>query len=474
MNVKKLISVKLLLVITLASLLIFSSITLLSNTTSTLASLLTAALEEVKDAKVIKLRAFCIGPGPMPITRATNLEDAAKVLNRILEDLGADVRIEIEAEFSELKWGPFAEKFFAEYKAGRAPDIVIGLRDIPVLAKEGIIIPLDDHVAAFWNLTYFDIYPSLCRSVTWNGKIWGIPQDATPGCIWYRKDILRKLGYSDDQIARMLPPDAKGITLDVIVELAKKAKEAGLVEYGIVHRPSPGDTIQIYMTIFGGEVYDEESGKLVLVKSAALKMFQWFKKMVDEGLIPKEPPSWGTIHSMFVEGKVFATFASHVGTPSEWMAKYGLSEESFKNDLGFLAFPPAVPGAKPITTLGPLPYLITSQCKYPKVAELILLLATSPEAVAKHSIRTLRPVTRRSMAYHPALQEWPYGYTVETAKMLEVAEPPVIHPDWGKYKSIVYEHIKGVEAGILSPEAAVEELVKVLRAEIGDQVLIKD
>ncbi|RLE78777.1 MAG: hypothetical protein DRJ51_08970 [Thermoprotei archaeon] len=435
---------------------------------------LAGALEEAGEAKVIKLRGFAIGPGPMPVTRATNLEDAAALLNKILEDMGVDLRIEIEVEFSELKWGPFAEKFFAEYRAGKAPDIVIGLRDIPTLAEEGVILPLDEHVATFWNLTYFDIYPSLWKSVMWKGRIWGIPQDATPGCIWYRKDILRELGYSDEEIANMLPPDAKGITLDTIVRLAREAKEAGLVEYGIVHRPSPGDTIQIYMIIFGGEVYDEETGKLVLDKSAALKMFQWFRDMVEEGLIPKEPPSWGTIHSMFVEGRVFATFASHVGTPSEWMAKYGLTDEAFKRDLGFLAFPPAVPEGRAVTTLGPLPYLIISQTKYPKIAELIVLLAVSPEAVAKHSMQTLRPVTRRSMAYYPALQKWPYSYTIETARMLEVAEPPIVHPGWGKYKSIVYEHIKGVEAGILSPEAAVEELVKVLKAELGDQVIIRD
>ncbi|RLG47132.1 MAG: hypothetical protein DRO06_03315 [Thermoproteota archaeon] len=438
-------------------------------------ALLTALVPTVATGpRVVKLRAFCIGPGPMPVTRATNLEDAARLLNSIFEELGIDLRVELEAEFSELKWKPFEEKFFAAYRAGRAPDIVIGLRNIPVLADEGVIIPLDDHVKKFWNMNYFDFFLSLWKSVEWKGHIWGIPQDATPGCIWYRKDVLRKLGYSDDEIARMLPPDGRGITLDTIVRLAREAKEAGLVEYGIVHRPSPGDTIFIYMKIFGGEVYDEETGKLVLVKSAALRMFKWFKQMVDEGLIPGEPPPWGTIHSMFVEGRVFATFASHVGTPSEWMAKYGLTEEQFRNDLGFLAFPPAVPGAEPVTTLGPLPYLITSQCKHPEIAELVLMLATSPEAVVKHSKRTLRPVTRRSAMHHPELQEWPYSYTVETARLLEVAAPPIIHPAWGKYKSIVFEHIKGVEAGVISPEDAVEELAKILKAELGDQIIIRD
>ena len=432
--------------------------------------------------KAIKIKAWTIGPGPMPTTRATNLEEAVPRLNA----LGlVPQKVVLETLFSELKWGPFSEKFFTACEAKEGPHIVT-LKDIPRLADGGFIVPLDEYVERWWDLGFDDFYPAMWEAVKYKAKegpyageehIWGIPQDATPGGIWFRKDVLRALGYSDEDIAEMLPASAEGVTMDDIARLAKEAKDAGLVEWGILHRPSPGDTIYIYMKIFGGRVYDPEEDKLVLTKSAALKAFEWFKARVDEGVLPEAPPAWKVIHGAFVEGKTLFTFASHVGTPSEWMAKYGLTDEVFKKDLGFMLFPPAVPEAKPVTTLGPLAYLVTRGCvkpeeEAPEAAAALLFCASSADLMVKHTIRTMRPPIRKSAYYHPDLGAYAYAdYIKGVAPMLEYAEDVPKHPDWGKYKKDVFEVMKAVEAGILTPEAAVEELVKTLQADIPDIIV---
>ncbi|MFQ6057347.1 MAG: ABC transporter substrate-binding protein [Anaerolineae bacterium] len=429
-----------------------------------------------------KIKAWTIGPGPMPFTRATNLEEAATRLNA----LGLiPQKVVIETIFSELKWGPFSEKFFTTCEAKEGPHIVT-LKDIPKLADGGFIVPLDDHVEKYWALGYDDFYPTMWEAVKYKAKegpyageehIWGIPQDATPGGIWYRKDVLRALGYSDEDIAAMLPSSAEGVTFDDIARLAREAKDAGLVEWGILHRPSPGDTIYIYMKIFGGRVYDPAEDKLVLTKSAALKAFEWFKARVDEGVLPSAPPAWGVIHAAFVDGKTLFTFASHVGTPSEWIAKYDLTDEVFKGDLGFMLFPPAVPGAKPVTTLGPLAYLVTRGCvkpeeENPEAAAALLFSASSADLMVKHTIQTMRPPIRKSAYDHPDLGAYAYAdYIKGVAPMLEYAEDVPKHPLWGKYKSGVFEVIKAVEAGIFTPEAAVEELEKTLKADIPDIIV---
>ena len=196
--------------------------------------LITAIVGIADDVRIITLKAFVIGPGPMGIKKATNLELAADRLNKFLETCGADVRVKVEVEFSELKWGPFADKFYLDFAAGKAPDIVT-LRETAELAKGGFIVPMDDHVKEFWNMNYFDFYENLWEGATWHGKIWGIPHDISPTGVWYRKDVLRRLGYSDEEINRMLPPDGN-TTLEVLAKLAKEAVDAGLVEYGILHR----------------------------------------------------------------------------------------------------------------------------------------------------------------------------------------------------------------------------------------------
>ena len=432
--------------------------------------------------EAIKIKAWTIGPGPMPTTRATNLEEAVPQLN-ILGLIPQ--RVVIETLYSELKWGPFSEKFFTACEAKEGPHIT-SLKDIPALADGGFLVPLDEHVEKYWALGYDDFYATMWDAVTYKAKegpyageehIWGIPQDATPGGIWYRKDVLRALGYTDEEIAEMLPSSAEGVTLDKIAELAKEAVDAGLVEWGILHRPSPGDTIYIYMEIFGGRTYDSAEGKLVFTKSAALAAFEWFKAQVDEGVVPEAPPAWGVIHAAFVDGKTLFTFASHVGTPSEWIDKYGLTDEVFKGDLGFMLFPPAVPEAKPVTTLGPLAYLVTRGCvkpeeEAPEAAAALLLSASSADLMVKHTIKTMRPPIRKSAYFHPDLGAYAYAdYIRGVAPMLEYAEDVPKHPDWGKYKKDVFEVIKAVEAGILAPEAAVEELVKTLPADIPDIVI---
>jgi len=191
--------------------------------------------------ETVNLSAYVIGPGPMGIKKATNLELAAERLNAILQAAGSETRVKVNVEFSELKWDPFADKFYLDFAAGKAPDIVT-LRETVELAKGGFILSMDQHVKKFWEMNYFDFYSNLWEGATWNGKIWGIPHDISPTGVWYRKDVLRKLGYTDDEIDKLLPVDGN-TTLETLARLAKEAVDAGLVEYGILHRPSKGPGI---------------------------------------------------------------------------------------------------------------------------------------------------------------------------------------------------------------------------------------
>jgi inositol-phosphate transport system substrate-binding protein len=422
------------------------------------------------------VRAWTIGPGPVPVTRATNLEDAAKRLGG---------KINLDVQFSELKWGPFMEEFYTACEVKAGPHIVTS-KDIAVLAEGGFLVPLDEYVKEGQDKGYGDIYDSLWNAARYTPQegpyageehIWGIPQDATPNGVWFRKDVLRELGYSDEQIAEMLPTSAENITFDDLAKLGKEAKDAGLVEWGILHRPSAGDTVMLYMNSFGGQVYDAEANTLVLNKKAAQGMFEWFAAQVEAGVIPPAPPEWSITHGTFVGGQTLFTFASHVGTPSEWMQKYDMSEETFTNDLGFILFPAMVSDAKPSATLGPLAYLVTQGCvppeeENPDAAAALLLEASSPDLVARHTVQTLRPPIRKAALDTTQLKHYTYAdYMRNAAPMLASAQDVPNHPSWGTYKSHVFEILKAVEADLISPADAVEELVTFLQTDIPDIVV---
>ncbi len=406
------------------------------------------------EEKVYELKANIIGPGPVGVKKAENIELAAHELNQMLESMGSPVRVKVSVEFSALKWGPFADKFYIDFKAGNAPDIT-NLRWDPKLADDGFIIPVDKYINMWWDLSYYDFYSNLWKGVTWKDKIWGVPNDIAPAGAWYRKDILRKLGYTDDEILKMLPLDGK-TTLDKLAEVAKEAVDAGLVEYGILHRPSKGAGFYATLLEFDTKCYNPETGNLVLDEPALFKYYQWHADMVKKGVIPPEPPSWGTVHATFVEGKTFCTLASHVGTPGEWIEKYGLTDEALENDLGFLPFPPSVKDGQPISIHEFAPYMITSQCKYPDIAALLIMYATSPNACAIHSAHTLRPPYRGSALENPLIKD--NEYIQRTAASALTIQPVPVHPDFWDYMTRAFDALIGVEAGIITPIQAVDDL----------------
>ncbi|MBC7220798.1 extracellular solute-binding protein [Candidatus Bipolaricaulota bacterium] len=419
-----------------------------------------------QEVQVITLRAFVIGPGVMGVKKATNLELAADYLNRILEASGVTVRVQCEVEFSELTWAPFADKFYLDFRAGKAPDIVT-LRETADLAAGGFIVPMTQHIESFWSLNYYDFHAGLWEGARWQGEIWGVPHDISPVGIWYRKDVLRKLGYTDAQIAQLLPEDGN-TTIETLARLAKEAVDAKLVEYGILHRPSSGPGMYATLLAFGVECYDPEMNTLVLDKPDLLRFLKWHQDMVEQRVIPSAPPPWATIHGTFVEGKTFSTWASHVGTPSEWMAQYGLSEEALEEDLGFLPFPPSekqkAEGLGPVSVHDFPLYFVTTQCAHPDLAMLLIMLATSPEACAIHSEFTLRPPYRDSALDHPLIKE--NAYIQRTAPSAVVVRPVPIHPQFWAYMGRVFEALKGVEAGVVTPERALQDMEAWFGAEI--------
>ncbi|MCD6238126.1 MAG: extracellular solute-binding protein [Thermotogae bacterium] len=408
----------------------------------------------IESEKVYELTANIIGPGPIGTKKAENIELAAEELNKMLESMGSPVRVKVSVKFSTLKWGPFADKFYMDFRAGKAPDIV-NLRWDPKLADGKFIIPLDKYIAMWWDLDFYDFYSNLWKGVTWKNNIWGIPNDICPAGVWYRKDVLRKLGYNDEEILKMLPSDGK-TTLNKLAELAKKAVDAGLVEYGILHRPSKGAGFYATLLEFGVKCYDTLTGNLVIDEPALLKFYKWHADMVKEGVIPPEPPSWKTIHATFVEGKTFCTLASHVGTPGEWKKKYGLTDKALENDLGFLPFPPAVRGIEPTSVHEFAPYMITTKCKHPDIAALLIMFATSPHACAIHSAYTLRPPYRGSALEDPLIKD--NEYIQKTAPSVKTVQPVPVHPNFWDYMTRAFNALKGVEAGIITPTQAVDDL----------------
>lgn len=426
--------------------------------------------------KTIKITVWASG-SPVDVTRVDNIERAADMLNRVYAAAGLDVKIVVEKQFFR---GDYMDKLTAAFAAGEAPDI-IAMKNLPVLADGGYIIPLDEYINKYSDLLE-DVYPTLWNSVKYKGKTWALPQDTEARPLYFRKDVLRKLGWSEEEI-NALPEKIRigEVTLEDLIEVAKEAMDKGLVEWGFYHRPNFGGTPFVILYYqYGGTLQDPDTGKLVLDKSAMLKTLELLYRMaqVDKVLPPTMiGTEWRKIHTDFVNGRVLFWFG---GTWhwAEWQRvayheELGELPEDYEwENIGFALVPAPESGLKPMTLSSPYLYYVTSQSKNPEIAFLLITLATSAPLDAIHAVDSAHLPTRSTTVDHPYYKQ--SKFHTEVAYMLEYTSFEPLHPKFGAYKDAWITAVAKVEKGEATPEEALNEMISALQAELGDELIIRE
>lgn len=430
-----------------------------------------------EEAKTITITAWTIGPEETSIYRLKNLEIAAERLNKIFEALGSNIRVEVKGDFWTQSWDDYKKRILLAFQSNEAPDIILtGHEDIAAYAAAGYIIPLDDYVKKYWDWGYNDFIKTLWNSVKWNGKIWAIPQDTEARPLYFRKDILRKLGWSEEEINALPEKIMKGeFTLQDLLKVAKEAVDKGLIQegFGVWHRPKRGaDYYQIYLA-FGGRLWDPATGKLVVDKDAMLKMLEWLYNATQVYKVMRKDLAgleWRIIHESFVQGKLMFWFGG-TWQRSEWLTTYNMSEEDFWKNVGYALVPAGEKGLKPVTLSHPLVYMITKNCKYPEIAFLLITLASDSYLNALHAVNSCHLAIRYSEINHPYYAQ--DKFLKDVAYMLDYTTFLPNNVKWGQYDQIVWQAMCAVEAGDMKPQEALNFIIERMQAELGDNVIIE-
>ncbi len=444
---------------------------------STITSIITHTVtQQAGGAGTITITVWASG-SPADTTRYKNIVRAAEILNKMLEDSGSPVRIQVKYQYFR---GDYFDKLTAAFAANQAPDI-IAMKDLPKLVEGGYVIQLDQYIEKY-KILLEDVYPGLWNAVKYKGHIWALPQDTEARPLYYRKDVLRNLGWSEQEIEALPQKILRGeVTLEDLIQVAKEAQQKGLVKWGFYHRPNWGGTpFLILYYQYGGIAQDPATGKLVLVKSAALKTLQMLYRMAQ---VDKVLPStmigtqWRTIHVDFVNGRVLFWFG---GTWhwAEWrVAGYheklgNLTEDYEWKNIGFALVPAPEKGLKPMTLSSPYLYYVTSKSKHPEVAFLLILLATSPPLDARHAVDSGHLPVRMTTVEEPYYKKSKFHTAV--AYMLQHTSFEPLSPKYDVYKNAWIEAIASVEKGAATPQDALNKLVNTLQSELGDQIIIKE
>lgn len=439
----------------------------------------TVAPSAAAGATTVMLKAWTIGPDAPSYYRRDNLIAAAKNLNAELSKAGANKQVSLDATFeSGGQWGDYLQKFTLAAEAKTSPDIMLaGHENFAPWVGPGYVRPLDDLIKKYQSTgDVKDVIPTLWSAMKLKGKTYAVPQDTEARPMYYRKDLLAKMGWPKDKIDGL--PDAvkKGDwTWSDLVATAKDAIGKGVVAPGMgwYHRPVKGADFYGYYYLQGGEMQDAASGKLILVKDAYEKYFQMHgDAVITDKITPKavygmDFKQW---HETVTAGKVLFY---NVGTWSwkEWQTTYKVPEQSLWDNVGFMLIPAATKGGKPSTLSHPLAYMVTGNAKDPDLAFQVIADATTPALNSLHSVTSAHLAVLTTQAKDPTYSK--DKFLLATGYMIDYTHFIPNHPKFGTYDDVLYRLLGAVEGGQMTPTQAVSTAVSELQGQLGDELIVK-
>ena len=437
----------------------------------------TVEVEASGGGEIVHLVARCKASPPYENGRCDNLVKAVGAANAALAEKGDPRRIELEAIQDDADWGDYKTEFELASQAGEAPDIICsGHEHIGDWATAGYLTDITDMIGDYPEFS--DVIDSLWESTKLNGKIWGVPQDAEARPMYYSKILLKKLGWSDDEIENLDDKVYAGeFTWQDMFDVAQEAVEKGVVQEGDGwwHRPSNGPDFLYYYYAAGGQVQEDGFDGLVFDTEAWRKVYNllYDAAQVRKIIRPNKLDGDWDFHKEYTSkfDKVLFVFEGTWRWAS-WATNYlqdvGGEEYLWKN-VGFAPIPANEEGTKkPVTLTHPLLYMISSQSKYPDLALLLISKATVKELNTDYAVASGHLGILKSQSDYPPYKN--AKFLSATLPLLEYTTFLPNSPYWSAYSEAYYQGIQAVESGDLKPDEAVEFVKERLQNELGDNV----
>ncbi|WP_065375574.1 extracellular solute-binding protein [Ensifer adhaerens] len=440
--------------------------------TTALAAALLASTAVIASARDVTISVWSGGSGPNDNYRVDAIEIAADLLEREAAIRGEELNITVE-KTPYSGWEEFKQALTLAAEAKKAPNIVAtGHEDIGPWAQAGLIVPVEDFIDLdSWPIS--DIYPNLMKIASFNGTVYGIPQDAESRPFFFWKPHMKAIGYSDADIEALPVKVEKGeYTLKNVLEDAKKMQDKGLVQpgYGFYPRTSNGPDYWQFYTSFGGLM--EEDGKLVFDKAAMQRAYQYFADLVAAGVTKKNHigmpgDQWW---------KEVATGKAGIWHGGTWHYARLVNQEGLKDFFDNVQFTliPAGEGGKANTLTHPLTYLLMAghDQETTQIAADLVKLASEPRINALHAIKSAHlgiSETETKVDLYSA-DRWA---SEATERLLPHANAMPNNAEFGKYWTIMWKNLEASWTGAKTVDAAVNDAETEVKATLGDSIVIR-
>ncbi|MEN3186312.1 MAG: extracellular solute-binding protein [Atribacterota bacterium] len=291
-----------------------------------------------------------------------------------------------------------------------------------------------------------DIFPEVLSSVTYKGRLYGMPWLNDWQYFFYNKKMLADIGGKEPQYW----PE--------VMEYAEKMKAQGIVEYPIIDAWGQGEAVVIqwlqYVSAMDGKLFDE-AGNPVMNQGKPLQALQFMVDNMKKGLFNP-----ACIESFYEEvRRVFSAGQAAFGL--NWTYMYNLANDPAESQIAgdaVLAVIPGFPdGRRSATCNGGMGLSILNTSKYPNEAWKYVTYLASREVQKKYSQNAL-PIWKSLYDDPELIAQQPEVIKVAKEQIRYVFDRPQV--SWySQFSLLLSEELQAALTGGKTPEKAMADAV---------------
>lgn len=294
-----------------------------------------------------------------------------------------------------------------------------------------------------------DIWPGALESVTYQGKVYGMPWLNDVLYLYYNRAMLEQAGF-----------DAPPKTWTELKEMGMAAKEQGLVEYPFIEyfMQEEGLTIAYayYLFAFGGEFFNEDNTP-AFNSPEGLAALQYMVDGVNDGLI--NPASFESRYE-----EVLRTFSQGSSLFAvNWAFQLNVANDPAESQIAGDAIVTLMPGeaVESATINGGMGLAIMKDSAHPEEAWQYIQHISSPEVQKRYAANAL-PIWKSLfedpdlLASQPAVAQEQNFVEVSKQQYAFLRNRPIV-PFYNEASEIMQRELQAALTGAKTPEQALAD-----------------
>jgi len=208
----------------------------------------------------------------------TSMKTYYDTLEKEYEKLNPGIDIKIE-RFGGSDLKPYETKVMLRFRAHKPPVLLnVHAAYIPRYIKYGLLEPAPEYIVRF--IEENSLNEGVRKAGLYQGKYYGVAQDAAWQCLYYNKDMFKEAGLDPEK-----PPKTWDEYIEYGKKLTKYDENGRITRVGISHRKTYlpyaiADKWATFLYCAGGKLYNEELTQTLINSPEGIEALELYTNML--------------------------------------------------------------------------------------------------------------------------------------------------------------------------------------------------